>query len=205
MKLVMQRVKRASVSIDGQVYNAIQQGLLLLVGVGPKDDQKDLEYAVRKVSQMRIFSDEEDKMNLSVKDIQGEILSISQFTLFAETKKGNRPAFIGAAKPDMASQLYDAFNDQLEKEVPVKRGIFGADMAIELINDGPVTILLDTKNPEVRKHAVWLDCMFFDIELLGDHLVDGNFLIMDNEVIEACVVIIPLKRDGIANLEMDLV
>ncbi|MSH50167.1 D-tyrosyl-tRNA(Tyr) deacylase [Streptococcus parasanguinis] len=147
MKLVIQRVKSASVSIDGQVYNAIQQGLLLLVGVGPKDDQKDLEYAVRKVSQMRIFSDEEDKMNLSVKDIQGEILSISQFTLFAETKKGNRPAFIGAAKPDMASQLYDAFNDQLEKEVPVKRGIFGADMAIELINDGPVTILLDTKNP----------------------------------------------------------
>ena len=128
MKLVIQRVKSASVSIDDQVYNAIQQGLLLLVGVGPEDDQKDLDYAVRKVSQMRIFSDEEDKMNLSVKDIQGEILSISQFTLFAETKKGNRPAFIGAAKP-------------------VKRGIFGADMAIELINDGPVTILLDTKHP----------------------------------------------------------
>jgi len=168
MKLVIQRVKSASVSIDGQVYNAIQQGLLLLVGVGPEDNQKDLEYAVRKVSQMRIFSDEEDKMNLSVKDIQGEILSISQFTLFAETKKGNRPAFIGAAKPDMASQLYDAFNDQLEKEVPVK-------------------------------------CMFFDIELLGDHLVDRNFLIMDNEVIEPCVVIVPLKRDGITNLEMNLV
>ena len=87
MKLVIQRVKSASVSIDGQVYNAIQQGLLLLVGVGPEDDQKDLDYAVRKVSQMRIFSDEEDKMNLSVKDIQGEILSISQFTLFADTKK----------------------------------------------------------------------------------------------------------------------
>lgn len=147
MKLVIQRVKSASVSIDGQVYNAIQQGLLLLVGIGPEDDQKDLEYAVRKVSQMRIFSDEEGKMNRSVKDIQGEILSISQFTLFADTKKGNRPAFTGAAKPDQASQLYDAFNDQLEKEVLVKRGVFGADMAIELINDGPVTILLDTKNP----------------------------------------------------------
>ena len=147
MKLVIQRVKRASVSIDGQVYSQIQEGILLLVGVGPEDDQKDLEYAVRKVTQMRIFSDEEGKMNLSVKDIQGEILSISQFTLFAQTKKGNRPAFIGAANPEMASQLYDAFNDQLEKEVPVKRGIFGADMAIELINDGPVTILLDTKNP----------------------------------------------------------
>lgn len=147
MKLVIQRVKRASVSIDGQVYSQIQDGLLLLVGVGPDDDQKDLEYAVRKVTQMRIFSDEEGKMNLSVKDIQGEILSVSQFTLFAQTKKGNRPAFIGAANPEMASQLYDDFNDLLEKEVPVKRGIFAEDMAIELINDGPVTIILDTKNP----------------------------------------------------------
>ena len=147
MKLVIQRVKRASVSIGGQVYSQIQDGLLLLVGVGPEDDQKDLEYAVRKVTQMRIFSDGEGKMNLSVKDIQGEILSVSQFTLFAQTKKGNRPAFIGAANPVMASQLYDDFNDLLEKEVPVKRGVFGADMAIELINDGPVTIILDTKNP----------------------------------------------------------
>lgn len=147
MKLVIQRVKRGSVSIDGQVYSQIQDGLLLLVGVGPDDDQKDLEYAVRKVTQMRIFSDEEGKMNLSVKDIQGEILSVSQFTLFAQTKKGNRPAFIGAANPEMASQLYDDFNDLLEKEVPVKRGVFGANMAIELINDGPVTIILDTKNP----------------------------------------------------------
>ena len=147
MKLVIQRVKRASASIDGQVYSQIQDGLLLLVGVGPEDDQKDLEYAVRKVTQMRIFSDEEGKMNLSVKDIQGEILSVSQFTLFAQTKKGNRPAFIGAANPEMASQLYDDFNDLLEKEVPVKRGIFAAEMAIELINDGPVTIILNTKNP----------------------------------------------------------
>lgn len=147
MKLVIQRVKRASVSIDGQVYSQIQDGLLLLVGVGPEDDQKDLEYAVRKVTQMRIFSDEKGKMNLSVKDIQGEILSVSQFTLFAQTKKGNRPAFIGAANPEMASQLYNDFNDLLEKEVPVKRGIFAADMVIELINDGPVTIILDTKNP----------------------------------------------------------
>ena len=104
MKLVIQRVKRASVSIDGQVYSQIQDGLLLLVGVGPEDDQKDLEYAVRKVTQMRIFSDEEGKMNLSVKDIQGEILSVSQFTLFAQTKKGNRPAFIGAANPEMMAQ-----------------------------------------------------------------------------------------------------
>ena len=146
MKLVIQRVKSASVSIDGQVYNAIQQGLLLLVGVGPEDDQKDLDYAVRKVSQMRIFSDEEDKMNLSVKDIQGEILSISQFTLFAETKKGNRPAFTGAAKPDMAEAFYQEFNQELAKEVSVEAGVFGADMQVELVNDGPVTIILDTKN-----------------------------------------------------------
>ena len=147
MKIIIQRVKKAQVSIEGQVQGKINQGLLLLVGVGPEDQEEDLDYAVRKLVNMRIFSDVEGKMNLSVKDIEGEILSISQFTLFADTKKGNRPAFIGAAKPDMASQLYDAFNDQLEKEVPVKRGIFGADMAIELINDGPVTILLDTKNP----------------------------------------------------------
>ena len=146
MKLVIQRVKRASVSIDGQVYSQIQDGLLLLVGVGPEDDQKDLEYAVRKVTQMRIFSDEEGKMNLSVKDIQGEILSVSQFTLFAQTKKGNRPAFTGAAKPDMASDFYDAFNQKLAQEVPVQTGIFGADMQVELVNDGPVTIILDTKN-----------------------------------------------------------
>ncbi len=146
MKLVIQRVKSASVSIDGQVYNAIQQGLLLLVGVGPEDGQKDLEYAVRKVSQMRIFSDEEGKMNRSVKDIQGEVLSISQFTLFADTKKGNRPAFTGAAKPDMAEAFYQEFNQELAKEVSVEAGVFGADMQVELVNDGPVTIILDTKN-----------------------------------------------------------
>lgn len=146
MKLVIQRVKSASVSIDGRVYNAIQQGLLLLVGVGPEDQQEDLDYAVRKVSQMRIFSDEEGKMNRSVKDIQGEILSISQFTLFADTKKGNRPAFTGAAKPDMAEAFYQEFNQELAKEVSVESGVFGADMQVELVNDGPVTIILDTKN-----------------------------------------------------------
>ena len=167
MKLVIQRVKRASVSIDGQVYSQIQEGLLLLVGVGPEDDQKDLEYAVRKVTQMRIFSDEEGKMNLSVKDIQGEILSISQFTLFAQTKKGNRPAFIGAANPEMASQLYDDFNDLLEKEVPVKRGVFAADMAIELINDGPVTIILDTKNPYKEKNMPLIKGHVFLCKVVG--------------------------------------
>ena len=146
MKIVIQRVKRASVSIDNQLRAAIEEGLLLLVGIAPGDSEEDLEYAVRKISNMRIFADAEGKMNLSVKDIKGEILSISQFTLYAETKKGNRPAFTGAAKPDLASQLYDRFNDLLELQVPVKRGVFGADMQIDLVNDGPVTIILDTEN-----------------------------------------------------------
>ncbi|RSI64706.1 D-aminoacyl-tRNA deacylase [Streptococcus oralis] len=146
MKIVVQRVKKAQVSIEGQVQGQIDQGLLLLVGVGPGDQEEDLDYAVRKLVNMRIFSDVEGKMNLSVKDIEGAILSISQFTLFADTKKGNRPAFTGAAKPDMAADFYDAFNQKLAQEVPVQTGIFGADMQVELINDGPVTIILDTKN-----------------------------------------------------------
>ena len=146
MKIVIQRVKRASVSIDSKLYNQIQQGLLLLVGVAPDDDQEDVAYAARKIANMRIFSDDEDKMNLSVKDVNGEILSISQFTLYADTKKGNRPAFIGAAQPDLASQLYDDFNELLGREIPVKTGVFAADMQVELVNDGPVTIVLDTKN-----------------------------------------------------------
>ena len=146
MKIIVQRVKKAQVSMEGQVYGQIQQGLLLLVGVGPEDQKEDLDYAVRKLVNMRIFSDAEGKMNLSVKDIQGEILSISQFTLFADTKKGNRPAFTGAAKPDVAETFYQDFNRELAKEVPVKTGIFGADMQVELVNDGPVTVILDTKN-----------------------------------------------------------
>ncbi|PMR93704.1 D-tyrosyl-tRNA(Tyr) deacylase [Streptococcus intermedius] len=147
MKIVIQRVKQASVSIDSKLYNQIQQGLLLLVGVAPDDAQEDVAYAVRKITNMRIFSDDEDKMNLSVKDVNGEILSISQFTLYADTKKGNRPAFTGAAKPDLASQLYDDFNELLSREIPVKTGVFAADMQIALVNDGPVTIVLDTKRP----------------------------------------------------------
>ena len=146
MKIIVQRVKQAQVSIDGQVYSQIKQGLVLLVGVAPEDQPEDLDYAVRKLVNMRIFSDAEGKMNLSVKDIEGEILSISQFTLFADTKKGNRPAFTGAAKPDIAEAFYQDLNRELAKEVPVETGIFGADMQVELINDGPVTIILDTKN-----------------------------------------------------------
>ena len=146
MKIVIQRVQKASVAIEDRTVGAINQGLLLLVGVGPEDTREDLDYAVRKIANMRIFSDEAGKMNLSVKDVSGQVLSISQFTLFADTKKGNRPAFTGAAKPDMASQLYDDFNQSLSTHVPVERGHFGADMQVSLVNDGPVTIIVDTKN-----------------------------------------------------------
>ena len=145
MRIVIQRVSQASVSIDGKIAGKIQQGLLLLVGICPEDGQEDIEYAVRKISQMRIFSDQEDKMNLSVQDVGGQILSISQFTLYADTKKGNRPAFTGAAKPDLATSLYDQFNQKLAQIVPVQTGEFGADMKVSLVNDGPVTIVLDTK------------------------------------------------------------
>lgn len=145
MKIVIQRVSQASVTIDGKIAGAIQQGLLLLVGICPEDGPEDIEYAVRKISQMRIFSDDADKMNLSVQDVGGQILSISQFTLYADTKKGNRPTFTGAAKPDLATQLYDQFNQQLAQIVPVQTGEFGADMKVSLVNDGPVTIVLDTK------------------------------------------------------------
>jgi D-tyrosyl-tRNA(Tyr) deacylase len=145
MKIVMQRVSQASVTIDGKIAGAIQQGLLLLVGICPEDGQEDIDYAVRKISQMRIFSDDADKMNLSVQDVGGQILSISQFTLYADTKKGNRPAFTGAARPDLATALYDQFNQKLAQTVPVQTGEFGADMKVSLVNDGPVTIVLDTK------------------------------------------------------------
>lgn len=146
MKIIIQRVSQASVTIEGEIAGAIGQGLLLLVGVAPEDTQEDLDYAVRKIVNMRIFSDEAGKMNLSVQDIGGSILSISQFTLFADTKKGNRPAFNGGATPTLASETYDRFNGLLSEQVPVQTGIFAADMQVSLINDGPVTIVLDTKS-----------------------------------------------------------
>lgn len=148
MKIVIQRVMKASLTVEGKSRASINQGLVLLVGIGPDDTQEDLTYAVRKITNMRIFSDEEGKMNLSVRDIKGEVLSVSQFTLFANTKKGNRPAFTGAAQADLASHLYDQFNQELAQFVPVQTGIFGSDMQVFLTNDGPVTILLDTKNKE---------------------------------------------------------
>lgn len=146
MKIVIQRVKEAAVTVEERVHGQIEQGLLLLVGVAPDDSREDVDYAARKITNMRIFADEAGKMNRSVQDIEGKILSISQFTLFADTKKGNRPAFTGAAAPDLAKALYEELNQALRTFVPVQTGVFGADMQVSLINDGPVTIVLDTKN-----------------------------------------------------------
>ncbi|MER1954997.1 MAG: D-aminoacyl-tRNA deacylase [Desemzia incerta] len=146
MRVVIQRSKKASVSINQEIVGAIDHGFVLLVGIGEEDTQEDVEYLVRKISKMRIFEDGEGKMNLSLADVEGEILSISQFTLHANTKKGNRPSFIEAAKPDRAIPLYDAFNQQLrEQGFKVEVGQFGADMQVSLVNDGPVTILIDSK------------------------------------------------------------
>ena len=148
MRIVLQRVKSASVSIDDVVVGKIDQGFLLLVGVAPEDSSDDASYLARKIAGMRIFSDENGKMYLSIDQIGGEILSVSQFTLFADTKKGNRPSFTGAASPEAANKLYEEFNEILLTEygLIVETGEFGADMQVSLVNDGPVTILLDTKN-----------------------------------------------------------
>ena len=147
MKVVLQRVKSASVSIEDVVVGAINQGYLLLVGVGPDDKIEDVQYLARKISGMRIFSDEDGKMNLSIHQVNGSILSISQFTLFADTKKGNRPSYTSAADPELAKFLYEELNTLLRDEygIVVETGVFGADMQVSLVNDGPVTILLDTK------------------------------------------------------------
>lgn len=147
MKVVLQRVKSASVTIEDVVVGAINQGYLLLVGVGPDDTKEDVQYLARKISGMRIFSDETGKMNLSIHQVNGSILSISQFTLFADTKKGNRPSYTSAANPELAKSLYEELNVLLRDEhgIVVETGVFGADMQVRLVNDGPVTILLDTK------------------------------------------------------------
>lgn len=148
MRVVIQRVSEASVTINGEIMGAIKKGLLLLVGVMPEDTQEDVAWAASKVVNMRIFNDEQGKINNSLLDENAELLVISQFTLFADTKKGNRPSFTGAAAPAHAIPIYENFIKQLEhltgKEVA--RGIFGADMKVALVNDGPVTIILDSKN-----------------------------------------------------------
>ena len=147
MRVVLQRVSHASVTVEEKVIGKIQRGFLLLVGVTHDDAMEDMEYLVRKIVQMRIFEDEEGKLNRSIQDIGGEILSVSQFTLYADTKKGNRPSFSKAAPGDVAIEMFDQFNALLRKTgISVETGQFGADMKVELLNDGPVTILLDSKN-----------------------------------------------------------
>lgn len=148
MRVVLQRVSEASVTIEENVKSSIEKGFLILVGIEAEDTQEDIEWLCRKIINMRIFGDEDDKMNLSLKDIDGEALIISQFTLHASTKKGNRPSFIKAAKPEVAIPLYEAFIKEFEKQFKkeVGTGEFGADMKVSLLNDGPVTIIIDSKN-----------------------------------------------------------
>ncbi len=150
MRLVIQRVSEASVTVDGTVTGRIGSGLMILCGIEHDDTAEDIAWLVPKVTQMRIFSDVEGKMNLSVKDIAGGLLVVSQFTLHASTKKGNRPSFIRAARPEQAIPLYEQFISALETDTgrPVERGIFGADMKVALINDGPVTIVIDSRARE---------------------------------------------------------
>ena len=150
MRLVIQRVSEASVTVDGTVTGRIGTGLMILCGIEHDDTAEDIVWLVPKVTQMRIFSDAEGKMNLSVKDIAGGLLVVSQFTLHASTKKGNRPSYIRAAKPDIAIPLYEKFVQRLQQLIgkKIQTGIFGAMMQVHLVNDGPVTILMDTRNKE---------------------------------------------------------
>jgi D-tyrosyl-tRNA(Tyr) deacylase len=150
MRVVIQRVQNAGVSIEKKLFSSIEKGLLILVGIEEADNAEDIDWLCRKIIDLRIFADNEDKMNLSVKDVDGDILVISQFTLHASTKKGNRPSYIKSAKPDVAIPLYESFTTVLSNlyQKPVKTGVFGADMQVSLVNDGPVTICIDSKNKE---------------------------------------------------------
>lgn len=146
MKVVIQRVKNASVSIDNKLYSEITNGFMILVGFTDGDTSEDIDYIVRKVINLRIFDDEYGVMNKSILDARGSILSVSQFTLYADTRKGNRPSYIKALNGDNASKLYNEFNNKLGEFVDTKTGVFGADMQVSLINDGPITIIVDSKN-----------------------------------------------------------
>lgn len=150
MKAVIQRVTQASVTIEGEVVASISKGLLVLIGIEEADTQEDIVWLTAKMANLRIFGDENDVMNLSLKDINGEIIVVSQFTLHAATKKGNRPSYIKAAKPEIAIPLYESVIKHMEHELgrQVQQGKFGADMKVSLLNDGPVTIIIDTKNKE---------------------------------------------------------
>ena len=148
MRVVIQRVREASVKINDEIVGEIQQGLLVLLGIEHVDSELDADYLIKKLIHLRIFGDDEGKMNLSVSDISGSLLIVSQFTLFADTKKGNRPSFIRSARPEQARPLYDYFLSQLNKSFSgkIENGVFGANMQVELINDGPVTIIIDSKD-----------------------------------------------------------
>ena len=150
MRTVTQRVKYASVTIDGKVKSKVGKGLLVLVGIEDRDKEEDIEWLCKKITQLRIFDDEEGVMNKSVLDINGEILVVSQFTLQAMTKKGNRPSYIKASKPEIAIPMYEKFCNEMGLDLgkEVQTGTFGADMKVELLNDGPVTILIDSQNRE---------------------------------------------------------
>ena len=149
MRIIVQRVSQASVTIDGVISGQINQGFLLLVGIEAEDTKDDVDWLVGKISQMRIFSDEEGKMNRSIQEVNGELLVISQFTLFASTKKGNRPSFIKAARPEIAIPLYEYLIQAFRQlGITTQTGEFGADMKVTLVNDGPVTISIDSKNKE---------------------------------------------------------
>ena len=150
MRAVIQRVSKASVTIDNKIYSQIKNGLLVLVGIEDADTAEDGEWLSGKIVNLRIFNDDNGVMNVSVKDINGDILAVSQFTLHASTKKGNRPSYIKASKPEFAIPMYEKFVQQLSNDLgkTVGTGLFGADMKVELLNDGPVTIVIDTKNKE---------------------------------------------------------
>ncbi len=150
MRVVIQRVKHSSVTINGEIKSAIGKGLMVLVGICDEDNQEDIDYLVKKIINLRVFDDAEGVMNLSIQDIKGEILLISQFTLMASTKKGNRPSYIRAARPDISVPLYEALIQSLEAALGQKIGTgeFGADMKVDLLNDGPVTIIIDSKQKD---------------------------------------------------------
>lgn len=147
MKIVIQRVEKANVSVDNKIVGKINKGLLVLLGIKNSDTVKDADYLVKKLINLRIFNDKNNKMNLSIQEVQGELLIVSQFTLYGDCKRsGNRPSFSDAAKPDIATPLYEYFISECKKQIPVvQTGIFGANMKVNLLNDGPVTILIDSK------------------------------------------------------------
>lgn len=150
MRVLIQRVKRASVTVSGELVSEIGKGLLVFVGICDDDGKEDIEWLTKKISNIRLFDDENGVMNLSVQETGGEVLAVSQFTLMASTKKGNRPSYIKAAKPEISVPLYEQFCNEMEIAMnkPIKRGVFGADMKVDLLNDGPVTIFIDSKNRE---------------------------------------------------------